>query len=195
MKTRISLMGPMAAAGVLALTLISQQAQANPINGAIAFGGSYSLPAGQNLGDATQLDGISAIVTSDAGDYGTIPVFTTAAVFASPLMISPPTPASPLWTVTSGGNVYTFYATTSKVVSQGPAIGGYELDMQGVGYAEINGIDNTAGTWGVTASQSGIGFGFESSATVSGVPDGCMTLGLFGSALVALQGLRRKLGC
>jgi len=67
--------------------------------------------------------------------------------------------------------------------------------MGGQGYAEINGVDQTSGTWLVTASQSGLAVSFESTGTVVGVPDSGMTLGLLGSAMLGLQGLRRKLGC
>jgi len=112
------------------------------------------------------------------------------------LDISPATPASPLWSVSYGGNTYTFTATTSSVSDQGGSHhSGYVLDMGGEGYAEVNGLDKTYGTWLVTASQSGLAIGFESTASVVGVPDGGMTLGLLGSAMLALQGLRRKLGC
>jgi hypothetical protein len=187
--------------GAMSLMLALPQAQAN-FSGAIGFGGSYTLLPGQNLGDATELLTISSFVSSDAGAYGSIPV-PWAATFTSPLMISPATPASPLWTVVSGGNTYTFSATTSTVASQGPATGGYELRMQGKGDAWIDGTDETPGTWIVTASESGstahggfVSFGFESTATVVGaVPDGGMTLGLLGSAMIAVAGLRRKLGC
>jgi hypothetical protein len=67
--------------------------------------------------------------------------------------------------------------------------------MGGSGWAEIDGLDKTYGTWELTASQTGMAMGFESTASVVGVPDGALTLGLLGSALLALQGLRRKLGC
>jgi len=182
-------------AGALALMLALPQAQANSIDGAIGFAGSYSLLAGQNLGDATELVNIGAVVVSEVGDYSGITPF-TAAAFANPLDVNPSTPAALLWTVIAGGNTYTFGATTSTVTEQGSSpSGGYVLDMGGTGWAEINGLDKTYGTWLVTASQSGLAIGFESTASVVGVPDGGMTLGLLGSAMLALQGLRRKLGC
>jgi len=185
--------------GALALMLVIPQAQANPLNGDIGFAGSYTLPTGQNLGNATELLDINAIVVSTGlpgTSYSSIPIDSTTATFANPLWIDPSTPASPLWSVSFGGNLYTFTATTSTVSEQGSGPhGGFVLDMGGSGYAEINGLDKTYGTWIVTASQSGMAIGFESTATVVGIPDGGMTLGLLGSALFALQGLRRKLGC
>jgi hypothetical protein len=185
------------AIGAISLLLASPQAQANPISGAIGFSGSYTLPGGQNLGDATELLNISAVVVSTVGAYSGITLDTTTAAFANPLHINPSTPAPLLWTVVFGGNTYTFGATTSTVTEQGfvPSAGSYELDMGGKGWAEINGLDQTSGTWVVTASETGLAVGFESSASVVGVPDTGMTLGLLGSAMLALQGLRRKLGC
>jgi hypothetical protein len=181
--------------GAMSWMLVIPQAQANII-GDIGFAGSYSLPGGENLGNATELIDIGAVVVSTIGAYTVIPNGTPA-TFASPLDINPSTPASPLWTVVSGGNTYTFVATTSTVTDQsGSHSHGYTLDMGGNGYAEINGLDKTFGTWLVTASESGMAIGFESTASVvGGVPDGGLTLGLLGSALFALQGLRRKLGC
>jgi hypothetical protein len=184
------------AVGAISLVLASPQAQANSISGAIGFSGSYTLPAGQNLGDATELLGIDAVVVSGLGVYSGIAHFTTTAAFANPLQVSS-TPAPLLWTVVSGGNTYTFGATTSTVTEQGfvTSAGSYELNMGGKGWAEINGVDQTAGTWVITASETGLAVGFESSASVVGVPDTGMTLGLLGSAMLGLQGLRRKLGC
>jgi hypothetical protein len=182
------------AVGALSLMLGSPQAQANPINGDIGFAGTYSLPAGKNLGNTTELLDISAIVVSKGGDYSAIPFF-TAAGFTSTLDINPATPAPLLWDVVAGGNTYSFTATTSMVTDQGASpTGGYELDMGGKGYAEINGLDKTYGTWVVTASQSGLAIGFESTGSVVGVPDSGMTLSLLGSVLAGMTGLRSKFG-
>jgi hypothetical protein len=180
--------------GAVSLMLASPQAQATPIIGDIGFAGSYDLPAGQNLGDATELLDISAIVVSHNGSYAGIPL-TTPATFANPLDVKPSTPPATLWTVVAGLTTYTFGATTSTVTTQGSGSGGLVLDMGGSGWAEIDGLDKTYGTWELTASQTGMAMGFESTASVVGVPDGALTLGLLGSALLALQGLRRKLGC
>jgi len=198
MKTKTIMTGM--ALGAMALMLAVSQAQANLISGSsIAFAGTFTLPAGDNIGNTTALDNVNSVVVGDTDSYAAIP-FGTAATFANPLTTT--TPATPLWTVDSGGNVYTFFATSLAVTLQfyNPSHGGYgELDMDGLGYAEINGSDPTAGSWSVTATQGGHGthaaFGFDSSASVIGVPDGCTTLGLLGSALVLLQGLRRKFDC
>jgi hypothetical protein len=190
MKTTIQFKSILAGMSVGAMTLMLAlpQAQANEITGSIGFAGSYSLPAGQNLGDATELVNINAVVVSKTGSYSPITMFASAA-FANPLHISPATPAPLLWTIISGGNTYTFGATTSAVTEQGHSpSGGYLLDMGGSGWAEINGIDKTVGTWLVTASQSGMALGFESTGNV--VPDGGMTLGLLGSVFTGLTGLR-----
>jgi hypothetical protein len=190
MKTTIQIKSMLAglSVGAMALMLALSQAQANEISGDIGFSGTYSLPAGQNLGDATELVNISAVVVSKSGSYAPITMFTSAA-FANPLHIKPATPAPLLWTVISGGNTYTFGATTSSVSEQGAGpSGGYVLDMGGTGWAEIDGIDKTYGTWLVTASQSGMALGFESTGSV--VPDGGMTLGLLGSVFTGLTGLR-----
>jgi len=173
--------------GAMALMLALPQAQANSISGAIGFAGSYSLLPGQNLGDATELINIGAVVVSDAGSYAGIAPFTVAT-----LDVNPSTPAALLWTVVSGVNTYTFGATTSTVTTQGATSGGYALDMGGSGWAEINGLNKTYGTWEVTASQSGMALGFES--TASTVPDSGMTLGLLGSVFAGLTGLRSKFG-
>src|SRR5580658_7454028 len=127
------------AVGALSLMLASPQAQANSITGSIGFAsskGSFTLPAGQNLGDATELIGISADVNAVSGDYAGIPIGTSVA-FANPLLVSS-TPAAVLWTVVSGGNTYTFGATTSTVAVQvGSPATGYFLDLGGQGHAAI----------------------------------------------------------
>src|SRR5580658_9560215 len=181
------------AVGALSLMLASPQAQANSISGSLGFSGTFTLPAGQNLGDATELLDISADVNAVSGSYSGIPTGTTVA-FANPLLVSS-TPAAVLWTVVYGGNTYTFDATTSTVAVQtGSPSTGYFLDIGGKGFAEINGVDQTPGTWLVTASQSGLAVSFESTGTALGVPDSGMTLGLLGSVLAGLAGLRSKFG-
>jgi hypothetical protein len=193
------------AAGAMALMLALPQAQANPsLNGSIGFAGTFAVPSGSTLGNTKELDGITATVVGipspPTGSF--LGTAGTTANFADPLFLtSSASYVAPftLWSFTTGGNAYLFEATSETILLQSSVNGGI-LDLVGNGWATINGLDQTPGTWSLTASASGtapkVTFGFESTATVVGsVPDSGMTLGLLGSAMLALQGLRRKLGC
>jgi len=185
----------------MSLTLPQAQANLIPINGSIGFAGTV-IPSGATLNTSSSLTDISATVVSDAGTYTPIiPLTSVPATFPNLTVTGAGAGiASPLWTVVNDGITYQFFATSKT--SESDVAGSGFLEIGGGGYAVISGgvYAQTEGTWILTASQSGSGamasFGFESTGTfVGNVPDSSMTLGLLGSAMLALQGLRRKLGC
>jgi hypothetical protein len=192
--------------GAVSLALALPQAQANPtLTGSIGFAGSLSVPSGKTLANTTELDDINTtVVGSPSPPTGSFPTSLAGAVaaFANPLFLT--TSASyiapfQLWSVTSGGNTYAFEATSETILLQSTKNGGI-LDLVGNGFATINGLDATDGTWSLTVSASGSGptvtFALESTATVLGVPvpDAGMTLTLLGSVIAGLVCLRSKFG-
>jgi hypothetical protein len=188
--------------GAMALMLALPQAQANSINGSIGFAGTAT-PSGADLNTSTTIKNINSTVVSDTGTYAAIPL--TGAGTPVPVTFPNLTVlgagaglASPLWTVDYSGVIYSFFSTAKT--SEFDVAGSDFLEIGGNGYATIStgGYTPTDGTWILTVSQSGTGthasFGFESTATVVGVPDGGMTLGLFGSVFLGLAGFRANFG-
>ena len=183
-------------------------AQAIPITGSISFGGTAVL--GNESGDpvtlanATKFTSISAVVQFGASGSFSGVSYPTPATW-SPFTFVPPTSSIvPLWTLTSGGMVFSF-DSTSMTTAYDAAAG--TLDIAGTGVAHIvdtssNPViyDDTAGTWTMTVTSRGTLFTFNDTTIIPptippiAVPDGGMTLALLGTALSGLALLRRKLG-
>ena len=177
-------------AGVaFAATALVPQAQANPVVGTIAMGGSATL----NTGNANTASSVTAwgnptavTVTSDSGSFLSVGDGSAVTIVA-PWTFNSGAVAN-FWSV--GG--FTFSLTSSAIFSQGG--GGVLVD--GTGTISGNGFSTTAGTWSFSAQNPpGTGDSFSFSASTGSVPDGGLTLALLGSALVGLQVLRRKLAC
>jgi hypothetical protein len=171
--------------GLLSCGLLSQQAQATAINGAITFKGGCRLDTG-NVNTANAVIAWSnTAVESVSGDFATFINSQDLATISAPWVFDPSTPCAGLWTV--GG--FTFDLMTSTIVHQG---GGF-LSISGTGTILGNGFDATLGTWSFsTQSPSSRGV-FSFSASGQSVPDGGSAVALLGLALTGIEGLRRKL--
>ena len=176
------------AVAVLAATVAVQQAQANPVTGAITFAGGVELDT-TTVNTATEVIASgwqNPYVQSDSGSFAGIPTLTLGLVtIASPWTFTSG-PIAGFWSV--GG--FTFDLTASAISSQG---GGF-LSVEGYGWISGNGYDATEGTWKFSTqdSPSGTPLQFSFSAANS-IPDGGLTVALLGGAMVALQAFRRKL--
>lgn len=175
------------AVGLLSSGLFCQQAQAATITGDITFGGVVTFDT-TSLSLAKQVSTWNlAIVTSDSGDFSSIPVLSSVTI--SPWIFNPSTPTSPLWSV--GG--FSFDLISSTIVTQT----NFFLNVTGIGTLSGAGFDTTPGTWSFTVSNALGGthstFGFQSDTAAGLVPDGGTTAALLGLALAGIELLRRKL--
>ena len=172
--------------------------QANPINGEISFDGAVTLNG--SLATATKITGYSNLTVEGGLETGTYAPLNAGggngvngisgldfSTFGFGGNVLAPSPLSPLWTVSFGGNVYSFDATSVQIVTQ---ITGF-LNLSGSGVAYLNGGDATLGTWTITdTGATGPKFTFGSSAVV---PDSGTTVGLLGAGLAGCALLNRKL--
>ena len=169
--------------------LLNQQASAIPIVGEISFSGSYTIN-NPNLAAATAFTSFTGVTVS-AGPTGDYAGLAGAAVTMAPTGFSfDPFPVGgvvPLWTIPSQpGTSFDLLALNVAFESA------TSLILTGSGIAKKTGKDNTPGTWILSANTLGTTFSFSS--TNSSVPDGGTTVALLGMGLVAVEGLRRKLG-
>jgi hypothetical protein len=187
-------------AGIIAVAGSSQRANATPLTGEIVLGGIGSVnnegPApGDSLAASTVYTSTLLLYEGGTGAFGA-PYIVSASASMQPLKFAgPPTPPiGALWTVTvitgTGGPTYTFDATSLKSTYT-PSENSWTISGAGTIYE--NGTDATPASYQASLGVTGgilIEFG---STTAALVPDGGMTSTLLGGALVALQGLRRKL--
>lgn len=174
------------AVGLVSSSLFCQQAQATPITGELTFGGIVEFDS-HNLSLAKQVSTWNlAIVTSDSGDFSSIPVLSSVTI--APWIFNPSTPTIPLWSV--GG--FSFDLTSSTIVTQT----NFFLNVTGVGTLRGPGFDPTPGTWSFTVSnakgETHDAFGFQSDTAAGLVPDGGTTAALLGLALAGIEVLRRR---
>ncbi len=167
--------------------LLNQQASAIPITGEISFSGSYTIN-NPNLALATAFTSFSGVTVS-AGPTGDYAGLAGAAVTQTPFTFDPFPVGGvvPLWTIPSQPGT-SFDLLALNVAFESPTA----LLLTGTGIAHKTGRDNTAGTWILSANTLGTTFSFSS--TNASVPDGGTTVALLGMGLVAVEGLRRKLG-
>jgi len=174
------------AVGLLSSGLFCQQAQATPITGDITFGGVVTFD-NIDLSLAKQVSTWNlSIVTSDSGDFSSIPVLSNVTI--APWIFSPSTSTTPLWSV----GAFSFDLMSSTIVTQTK----FFLNVTGVGTLSAAGFDPTPGTWSFTVAnakgETRETFGFQSDTAAGLVPDGGTTAALLGLALAGIEVLRRK---
>ncbi len=195
-------------AGVISLTLLVQQAQAQaepiegsnvPITGTIGFSGLATFNT-NSLATATQVINFqpfsggpnnSATVTNATGSFATTVTPGSLASFPNIYTFSPSVAVTPLWTV--GG--FTFNLTSSTIVLQTST----NLVIQGMGILTgPAGFDPTPGVWAFSTQQANgqnaanFSFSANTAGVGVGVPEGGSTVALLGVALLGVVGLRRK---
>ena len=125
-----------AGAAALALALV-QPLQAVPVSGNIGFTGAAIL----NTSSAATATGvttwISPVVNLTSGSFTVIPN-TTPVTFTAPWSFN--AGASPFWSVSFGGQTFTFNLVTSAIQSQGgtPGTTGF-VTVQGSGFVSGSG--------------------------------------------------------
>jgi hypothetical protein len=164
---------------------IAFNAAAIPISGAISFDGDYTVNA--PLGAATEFTSFTDVEVGSGGGIGDY----SALIENTPLTMytfafapfSAPVPD--WWTVEVGGITYSFDITSLSI----PLQINNALVLEGNGIASITGMDDTPGTWTLTANASGSTFTFSGGVAV---PEP-LTLILLGSGLIGIIAIRRKL--
>ena len=196
MKTRSY--SKLSASLLLALAL-GPAVNAAPISGTIAFasavGSGLTLQDGSAVTttDLTAAKGVKTWgTTAINGTSGAFTVIPTATVptLAAPWVFNPSTPLVGLWSVTGGGETFTFNLLTSTIATQTSAF----LSVTGTGMVTGTGTTNytqTPGTWNFSTQAGATGGQFSWSAA-SAVPDGGTTMALLGLSLLGLYGARRK---
>jgi hypothetical protein len=166
-----------------ASVVLGVSARATPINGAINFDGIATTDTG-HLATATDYTSISdvTVVAGGTGSYAAVPTGTPATF--TPFSFSASS-VMPLWTFNWGGNTYSFTATSIAITHQGPDF----LDIGGMGYASLNGMNTPGGTWSFTDTRVGSSttFTFGASSAVLTTPDGGMTAVLLGLGLAGVS--------
>lgn len=187
--------------GLISCALFSPQAQAVPVTGSITFGGTVELDS-PSAATATAVTAWhfagttgSPYVSSTSGSFALIPTTTSATIFA-PWSFNTNSTINSFWSVTSGGQTFTFDLMISAITSQGTnAQGQGFVTVSGTGVVHGTGFDDTFGSWSFTTqgpSANGV-FSFSASSASRDVPDGGATVALLGLALAGVEGLRWRL--
>jgi hypothetical protein len=179
-----------AAAVVTTLGAFGATAHAIPISAdsSIGFSGQATPnPAATQWGSATGITFGSVIATGGTGTFSGVS-FGTLASFTN-FTFSPFAPVTSVWSVTAGGNTFTFDLMSVSSVTQNVInASNSNIELFGSGLFR-SGQDSAAGSFNFTGNQSGGTFNF--SLTDNNVPlPG--TLALLGLGLLGAGALRRK---
>ena len=163
MKNKIALLG-----ATIALVASITTSQAAFVNGNIGFTGLANLDTA-SAGTATQVTSWTLTsVLGRSGDFLAIPNGTVA-TFAAPWNFNSGAVAS-FWTVTFGGQTFTFDLTSSAITTQS----GGSVAVSGTGYVSGSGTTVYQATlmdWSFTTQDPSSGQGFTFSASTSAVPE------------------------
>ena len=182
--------------GVVTSAVVSSKAVA--ISGEILFSGNL-VRNGTSYLDATAITAFNNVETIgvSSGAYAPIPANTPGTInpftFVGVGTVTEPAPPLTLWTLTSGGVLYSFQLNSVGYDAVPTAT---SLALHGSGIARIQDattladlFDPTAGVWDLQAGTVG-NFHFSAGTTV---PDGGATAMLIGVGVLGLGALRRKL--
>lgn len=167
------------------------------INFASAIGSGITLQKAGAASTTSLADAVgvttwgTVAISGRDGAFSVIPLLTVPTM-AAPWIFNPSTPTLALWSVTGGGETFTFNLSSSTIVNQTSSF----LTVSGTGSMTGTGTTTyttTPGTWFFSTQGSPVGgtFSWSSSTTV---PDGGTTMALFGFSLLGLYGARRKFG-
>ena len=187
-------------AGAVAVAItLTQTLQAIPVTGNIGFTGWASFNTGSTATATGVTSWFSPHVDLKTGNFTVIPAG-TAVTFTAPWSFN--SGASPFWSVSFGGQTFTFNLLASAITAQGgfPGNTGFVV-VQGTG--TVTGSGNTVYTattmyWSFTASDPSMydgpywTFSASSSMPPPQVPDGASTAMLLSVALSGLTLLKRK---
>lgn len=169
---------------LIASALLPEQAQADPITGAITFAGGVTLDTG-SVNTATMVtDWINTQVKSRSGAFAAFLSPNAPVAFAAPWSFNTSTTILSFWTA----GAFTFDLTQSAIVFQG---GGF-LYVSGTGLIHCAGYDDTIGTWSFTTQDPAASGIFSFSAAGASTPDSGATVGLLGLALAGIEAVRRR---
>jgi hypothetical protein len=157
----------------------------------ISFTGSFELD-GTNFLTSTAFTGFDARVENVSGFYPTAAATSHQSVdFYAPLIFNPVTlPDEPLWEFDFGGKEYEFFADTMDI-NYVDGVDGNILVLGGTGNAYVDDDLFPGGKWSLTANMGDGTASFSATSTAVPIPAAFL---LFGSGLMGLVGVRRKLG-
>ena len=134
---------------VVIFLLSPLSANAMPIVGEIAFGGSA---VGDDWTTATQIDFLFVNVTGGTGNFGGVAPGTIVTI-QDPFVFDPAGSGTinPYWAFTSGGLDYSFALESWTINQRTPSF----LDLSGHGTVSITGFDDTEFTWTLSLDEAG----------------------------------------
>ena len=175
----------MTRAGALMLSLaLAAPAMAIPISGELDVAGRFGTNTG-NLGTASTLTFSIAYATGSTGVYTPIANGTLIDYHSFTFNPSLAAPVNPLWTVTVGGNTFSFVMNSVDVVQQSSSL----LSLVGSGTLYATGYDPTPGIWEFAGWQTESGR-LKFTADSADVPEPG-TLALLGLGLLGIGFARR----
>jgi len=180
------------ALSLAAVGLLSVAARAVTIEGSIGFTGTYT-QSGGSIGDLTTATAmtITNVGIQPFSATGDLSAAAAPFTFVSPIGVNGNAPSivgSNLWTVTVGGDVFSFVVTS---FSQ-PFTSSTQLNLSGSGVLSGGTFEDTLGTWQLGFGVSGSSFTWQSTSAAN-VPDGGLTVMLLGFSLAGLTLMRRRL--